>query len=134
VISFTSRLLFPPPHWLYSPSWALAAYQSPDLSQLVGLLGRVISPFARPLPKHRTAQTQNKHIYYILNIHAQNGIRTRNHGLRAIETVHASDRSATATGSRSLYNHKYKSVSRTGGLAPRILKTGGDACPYCFTR
>jgi hypothetical protein len=26
------------------PSWALAAYQSPDLSQLVGLLGCVISP------------------------------------------------------------------------------------------
>jgi hypothetical protein len=26
------------------PSWALAAYQSPDLSQLVGLLARVISP------------------------------------------------------------------------------------------
>jgi hypothetical protein len=44
-----------------------------------------------------TSQTQNKHIYYTLNIHAQGGIRTRSHGLRAIETVHASDRSATVT-------------------------------------
>jgi hypothetical protein len=30
---------------------------------------------ARPLPKHRTTQTQNKHIH-TLNIHALSGIRT----------------------------------------------------------
>jgi hypothetical protein len=80
------------------PSWALAAIQSPDLFTIGRTPWTCDQPVARPLPKHRTAQTQNKHIYYILNIHAQGGIGTRNHGLRAIETVHASDRSPTATG------------------------------------
>jgi hypothetical protein len=71
---------------------------------------------ARPLPKHRTAQTQNKHIY-TPNIHALNGIRTHEHSVPAsedssclrllayrdrlaserAETVHALDRSATVT-------------------------------------
>jgi hypothetical protein len=36
------RNFFPP--LALQPSWALAAYHSSDLSQLVGLLGRVISP------------------------------------------------------------------------------------------
>jgi hypothetical protein len=39
---------------------------------------------AKPLPKHRTTQTQNKHIH-ILNIHALCGIRTHNLGFRASE-------------------------------------------------
>jgi hypothetical protein len=39
---------------------------------------------ARPLPKHSTTQTQKKR-GHTLNIHAQSGIQTRNHGLRAIE-------------------------------------------------
>jgi hypothetical protein len=69
-------------------------------------------PVARPLPKHRTAQTQNKHIYYTLNIYAQGGIRNRNHGLRAIETVHASDRSFTATGYKNFTKWNFLSQSR----------------------
>jgi hypothetical protein len=39
---------------------------------------------ARPLPKHRTTQTQNKHIH-IPNIHALCGIRTHDPGFRASE-------------------------------------------------
>jgi hypothetical protein len=39
---------------------------------------------ARPLPKHRTTQTQNKHIH-IPNIHASCGIRTHDPGFRASE-------------------------------------------------
>jgi hypothetical protein len=39
---------------------------------------------ARPLPKHRTTQTQNKHTH-IPNIHALYGIRTHNPGFRANE-------------------------------------------------
>jgi hypothetical protein len=37
---------------------------------------------AKPLPKHRTTQTQNKHIH-IPNIHALCGILTHNHGFWA---------------------------------------------------
>jgi hypothetical protein len=39
---------------------------------------------ARPLPKHRTTQTQNKHIH-IPNIHALFGVRTHDPGFRACE-------------------------------------------------
>jgi hypothetical protein len=50
-------------------------------------------PVTRPLPKHRTTQTQNKHIH-MPNIHAFCGIRTHNPGFRESE-----DRSATVTDS-----------------------------------
>jgi hypothetical protein len=39
---------------------------------------------ARPLPKHRTTQTQNKHIH-IPNIHALYVIRTHDPGFQASE-------------------------------------------------
>jgi hypothetical protein len=39
---------------------------------------------ARPLPKHRTTQTQNKH-RHIPNMHALCGILTHDHGFRARE-------------------------------------------------
>jgi hypothetical protein len=39
---------------------------------------------ARPLPKHRTTQTQNKHIH-TPNIHAWNEIRTHDPSFRASE-------------------------------------------------
>jgi hypothetical protein len=39
---------------------------------------------ARPLPKHGTTQTQNKRIH-TPNIHALNGIRTRDPSVRANE-------------------------------------------------
>jgi hypothetical protein len=59
----------------YSVSWSFTGGRFPWTGdQLV----------ARPLPKHRSTQTQEK-LGHTLNIHAQGGIRTRNHGLRAIE-------------------------------------------------
>jgi hypothetical protein len=53
---------------------------------------------AGPPPKHRTTQTQNKHIH-IPNIHALCGIRTYDPGSERAKTVHALDRSATVTSS-----------------------------------
>jgi hypothetical protein len=41
-------------------------------------------PVAKPLPKHRTEQTQNKRIH-TANIHALSGIRTHDPSFRAIE-------------------------------------------------
>jgi hypothetical protein len=41
---------------------------------------------ARPLPKHRTAQTQNKHIH-TPNIQALSGIRTNDNSVRASEDI-----------------------------------------------
>jgi hypothetical protein len=55
------------------PLWALAAYQSPDLFTIGRTPWTCDQPVARPLSKHRTAQTQNKHIYYTLNIHTRGG-------------------------------------------------------------
>jgi hypothetical protein len=72
---------------------------------------------ARPVPKQRAAQTQNKHTY-TPNIQVLRGIRTHDHNVRASEdrswlrppgyrdrlaserakTVHAFERSATVTG------------------------------------
>jgi hypothetical protein len=80
-------------------------------------------PVARPLPKYRTTQTQNKREHtrthtHTPNIHALSGIRTHDHSVRASEdsswlrplgyrdwlaserakTVRGLDRSATVTG------------------------------------
>jgi hypothetical protein len=52
--------------------------------QMIGLLGTSDQPVARSLPKHRTTQTQNKHIH-IPNIHAFCRIRTHDPGFRASE-------------------------------------------------
>jgi hypothetical protein len=54
-------------------------------------------PVARPLPKHRTAQTQNKRIH-TPNIHALSGIRTTIPASERAKAVHALDRAATVTG------------------------------------
>jgi hypothetical protein len=45
-----------------------------------------------------TQTEKNAHTTQTLNIHAQSGIRTDGLGVRASETVHALDRSATVTG------------------------------------
>jgi hypothetical protein len=55
--------------------------------QILGLLGRVISP-SQGLYLHRTTQT---------NIHALSGIRTHDPSNQPAKT-HASDRTATVTG------------------------------------
>jgi hypothetical protein len=72
-------------HWLYSPlgPWPLIFQfhdhfpdcRTPWTSDLL---------VARPLLKHMTTQTQNKHIH-ISNIHALCGIRTHEPGFRASE-------------------------------------------------
>jgi hypothetical protein len=71
-------------HWLYSPRGPWPLFQFHDhftdgrtpwaSDQLV----------ARPLPKHRTTQTHNKHIH-TPNIHALCRIRTHDPGFRASE-------------------------------------------------
>jgi hypothetical protein len=55
----------------------------------------------RPLPKHRTTQTQNKHTQ-IPNIHALCGIEPTIEASERAKTIHALDPSATETGPRRL--------------------------------
>jgi hypothetical protein len=59
---------------------------------------------ARPLPKHRATQTQNKCIHtHTPNIHALCGIRTHDPGFQANEdSTHALDLSATVIGIEQL--------------------------------
>jgi hypothetical protein len=66
------------------PLWALAAFHSLDLFTIGRTPWTSDQLVARPVPKHRTAQTQNKHIYTPI-IHAMSGIRTHDHSVRASE-------------------------------------------------
>jgi hypothetical protein len=66
------------------PLWALASFQFPALFTINRTLWTSDQLVARTLPKHRTAQTKNKHIY-TPNIHVLNGIRTHDHSIRASE-------------------------------------------------
>jgi hypothetical protein len=52
---------------------------------------------ARPLPKHRRTQTQNKCIH-TPNIHALSWIQTHDPLSERTKTVHALDRATTMTG------------------------------------
>jgi hypothetical protein len=65
------------------------------IRQMVGLLGRMISP-SQGLYLHRTTQ----HRKMRTNIHALSGIRTHDHSNQPAKT-HASDRTVTVTGSHS---------------------------------
>jgi hypothetical protein len=49
--------------WLYSPCGSWPLFQSPDLFTIGRTPWTSDQLLARPLTKHRTAQTQNKHIY-----------------------------------------------------------------------
>jgi hypothetical protein len=60
------------------PLWALACFQFPDLFTIGRIPWTGDQLVARPLPKHLTAQTQNKHIY-TPNIYALGGIRTHDY-------------------------------------------------------
>jgi hypothetical protein len=65
--------------------WALAsAFQFHDHYEDGRTPWTSDQPFARPLPKHRTTQTQNKHIHRP-NIHALCGIRTHDPTFRTSE-------------------------------------------------
>jgi hypothetical protein len=66
------------------PLWALAAFQSPDLLTIIRTLWTSDHLVSRPLPKHSTAQTQNKHMC-TPNMHSLIGIRTHVHSVRASE-------------------------------------------------
>jgi hypothetical protein len=67
------------------PPWALASnFQFHDRFIDDGTPWTSDQLAARPLPKQRTTQTQNKHIH-IPNIHALCGIRTHDPGFRASE-------------------------------------------------
>jgi hypothetical protein len=71
---------------------------------MVGLLGRVISP-SQGLYLHRATQHRKTRT----NIHALSGIRTHDSSNQPAKT-HASDRTATVTGSILLllpFNYKY---------------------------
>jgi hypothetical protein len=59
-------------------------FQSPDLFTIDRAPWTSDQLIARSLPKHRTAQTHNKHIY-TPNINALSGIRIHNHSDRASE-------------------------------------------------
>jgi hypothetical protein len=70
-------------HWLYSPigprSLIFQFHNHFTDGRTPRTPGQLV---ARPLPKHRTTQTQNKHID-ITNIYALFGIRTHDPGFRA---------------------------------------------------
>jgi hypothetical protein len=70
--------------WLYSPCGPSPLFQFPDLFTIGRTPWTSDQPITVPLPKHRTAQTQNKHIY-TRNIHDLSGIRTHDHSVRASE-------------------------------------------------
>jgi hypothetical protein len=81
----------------HSGSWPLIPFRN-HFSKTPWMSDQLVE---RPLPKHRTAQAQNKRIY-TPNIHALSGIRTLEPTIPASErarTVHALDRTATVTGS-----------------------------------
>jgi hypothetical protein len=77
--------------------WALASFQFPDLFTIGRTPWTSDQLVARPLPKHRTAQTQIKHIY------TPNIEPTITASGRA-KTVHALARSATVTGIERYYS------------------------------
>jgi hypothetical protein len=76
--------------------WALASFQFPDLFTVGRTPWTSHQLVAKPLPKHRTTQAQNKHIY-TPNIHALSGIRTHDNSIRASEDSSCLNRSATVT-------------------------------------
>jgi hypothetical protein len=69
--------------WLYSPFFALGLFFSFVLIFYIdgGTPWKGDQPVVRPLPKHRTAQTQNKRTH----IHASSGIRNHERSVRAGE-------------------------------------------------
>jgi hypothetical protein len=78
------------------PVWALAAFQSPDLFTIGRTPWTSYQLVARPLPEHKTAQTQNKHLY-TPNIQVWVGFEPTITESGRAKAVHALDRSATVT-------------------------------------
>jgi hypothetical protein len=78
------------------PLWALGAFQFPDIFTTGSTPWTNDQLVARPLPKHRTAQTQNKHIY-TTNVHDLKWIRNHDSSVQVGEESRALDHSATVT-------------------------------------
>jgi hypothetical protein len=89
---------------LYSPLLGLGRFFGFLIfTKSVGLLGRGTSPSARPLPAHRTAQTQNKRTQTSMS---WVGLEPTIPVFERAKTVHASDRGATVTGPMPFYSSK----------------------------
>jgi hypothetical protein len=80
----------------------------------------------RPLPKHRTTQTQNKPIH-TPNIHAPSGIRTHDPNIRASED-------STCIRPRCYYDWPttlhVTILSRVGGLLDEMMGSSSDDWIY----
>jgi hypothetical protein len=84
--------------WLYSPLLVPGLFFRFVFFWTVGRTASTSDQLvARPPPKHRTTQTQNKRIY-TPNIHALSGIRTHDPSVDRAKTFHALDRAATVIG------------------------------------
>jgi hypothetical protein len=88
------------------PLWALAAFFTSIIyTQSVGLVGRVI--VARPLPTHRTTQTQNKRKQTSM---PRVGFEPTIPAFERAKTVHGLDRAATVAGKTQYCNPKTVSL------------------------
>jgi hypothetical protein len=78
------------------PLWALASFQFPDLFTNGRTPSMSDQLVARPLPKHRTAQTQNKRTHQTSM--PEVGFKSTITASERVKIVHALDCSATVTG------------------------------------
>jgi hypothetical protein len=93
-----------------------------DLYTIGRTPGTSCRPVARPLPKYRPAQTQNKHTQ---NIHAVSGIRIHDHCVRASEDSSClrllGYRHWLQNFSSRLIKHEHENVRGNGDMPPFIL-------------
>jgi hypothetical protein len=113
--------------WLALQSlWALASFQFPDLFTIGKTPWTSDQLVARPLPKYRTTQTQNKRIH-TPNIHALSGIRIHDHSVRASEDSSCLRPLGYHDRHRLLYNTKFLHFTRA--LYLRVLYDSQNKTP-----
>jgi hypothetical protein len=106
-ISLVTLLL----EWFYSLCGPWPLFQFPDLFTIGRTPWTSDQHVPRPLPKHRTTQTQNKCTQYCTDTHALSGIRTHDPSVRASEDSSRprprghSDRQLKASASQQIYRH-----------------------------
>jgi hypothetical protein len=81
--------------WLYSPCGPQSLFQFPNIYTIGRTLWTGDQPFARPLPTHRTTQTQNKRTETSI---PQAGFEPTTPVFEQAKTVHALERAATVIG------------------------------------
>jgi hypothetical protein len=87
---------------LYSPLLGLGRFSvSWSYTQSVGLIGRGDRPVARPLPTHRTTQTESTHTMQISMSWV--GFKPTIPAFKRAKTVHALDRAASVIGPIIIY-------------------------------